>query len=185
MFNSLMNQLLFWLSSYLRCRLIKVHGQSYLERYFIGTVFGRHVYLHRFLASDDPDQGVHDHPWEWSFSLIVCGFYVEHRRWRTGTKVKRWLNLIGGDHFHLVALVPGVYTWSIFVAGSPKPDRMWGMLRRLDSMNDKLERGDTVWMFVPYDYGAPGQNPPPGKWWEKEPLGKCQLRERREYVREG
>jgi hypothetical protein len=177
--NSLMNTLLFWLSGWLRCRLIKVHNRPYLERYYIGSPFGRHVYLHRFLASDDPAQGVHDHPWDWSLSLIICGAYTEQRRWKT--VVKRWLNYIGGDHFHLVLLIPRLYTWSIFIAGTPKPGRVWGMLRQLDADSD---RGDVQWAFIPYQYGEGDNNPPPGKWWETEARGRFQQRERRTYVRE-
>jgi hypothetical protein len=183
--NALLNLLLYWCGGYMRCRLIHVDGAPYLERYFVGTLFGRHVYLHRFLESDNPDQGVHDHPWKWSVSFIVCGMYVEHRRWGKGT-LKRWFNFIGGDHFHLVALVPSVYTWSLFIAGPTKPGRVWGMLRKLDELEYALTtRGDVNYAFVPYDYGAPGKNPLPGAWWETEMYGREQAREPVSYVKTG
>lgn len=180
--NSILNAILFWLSGHLRCRLIKVHGQPYLERYFIGSIFGRHVYLHRFLASDDPAQGVHDHPWLWSCSLLVCGWYHEVRRW--GRLTKRWINYIGPDHFHLVELEPNVYTWSVFMTGQPKPGRVWGMLHRV-APGEPMKRGDVEWVFIPYAYGTEGKNENAVelKWWETYACGKDVQRERRDYVR--
>lgn len=180
--NALLNALLYWVGGWLRCRLIKVNEQPYLERYFVGQLFQRHIYLHRFLASDDPAQGVHDHPWEWSMSFILCGWYIEHRRWKQA--IKRRFNFIGGDHFHRVELPARVYAWSLFIAGPPKPGRVWGMLHRVMPRTEAgwAERS-IEWVFVPYDYGAPGNNPPPGKWWETSPRGRHQQRERREYVR--
>lgn len=177
MVNKLLNSLLFWFSGFLRCRLIKVHEAPYLERYFMGHLFGAHVYLHRFLTSDDPKEGVHDHPWEGSLSLIPCGAYIEHRRW-THYKV-RWINFIDGDKFHRVELIPGLAAWSVFIAWSPKPGRVWGMLKQFAPADG---RGDGISVFEPYKYNAPGNNPSPGKWWETEPRGRHQRRERRDYV---
>lgn len=175
--NRLLNALLFRFSGRLRCRIIKVHGEPYLERYFLGGVCGVHIYLHRFLASDDPEEGVHDHPWEGSLSIIPCGSYIEHRRW---TKYPvRWWNYIDGDKFHQVELVPGVATWSIFMAWSPKPGRVWGMLKNHIYPN---ERGDMISIFEPYKYGDGDNNPSPGKWWETHPVGHKSERVQQDYV---
>lgn len=182
--NALLNALLYWFSGRLRCRLIKVKGEPYLERYFLGTLFGRHVYLHRFLTSDDPSVGVHDHPWLWSMSFLICGWYHEVRRW--GKLKKRWVNFIGPDHFHLVELEPCVYTWSIFMTGQPKPGRVWGMLHRVDPKAIMFEDERQVeWVFIPYDYGVAGhnENAVALKWWETYDRGNQVQRERRDYVR--
>lgn len=175
--NKLLNSFLYWLSGFLRCRIILVAGQPYLERYFVADLFGLHVYLHRFLSSDDPAQGVHDHPWNGSLSLIPCGYYIEHRRWKSYPV--RWVNFIDGDKFHRVELVEGVATWSLFFAWDPKPGRVWGMIKRAKPIDD---RGDLSWVFEPYRYGAPGHNPKPSKWWETHPRGRFAQRERRDYV---
>jgi hypothetical protein len=71
------NKLLFFISGFLKGKAISgPNGEPYLERYMLAR-FGKHaVFLHRFLASD-PDHGLHDHPWDGSKSLIVCGGYHE------------------------------------------------------------------------------------------------------------
>jgi len=132
----MMQQLLMKLSGRLPCRIISDGGRPYLERYYIGTVFGTRIYLHRFVASD-PDRGLHDHPWRWAFSLILCGWYYEENRY--GMRKVRWFNWLTGDSFHRVILFgpssgdlldyeTPTQVWTLFFhrAERAKP---WGFLR--------------------------------------------------------
>lgn len=116
-----------WLSDRLPARYIKHEGRPYLERYFLAHLFGLRVYLHHFVGSD-PD-GMHDHPWRYSLSIILCGWYMEQRR--DGWRVRAWLNWITGDTFHRVVLPEGSQgVWSIFIhGGRVKP---WGFLREYE-----------------------------------------------------
>lgn len=56
-------------------RLIEINGEPYLERYYMGTVQGRQIWLHRFVR-DDAERHVHDHPWT-ALSIILTGGYTE------------------------------------------------------------------------------------------------------------
>lgn len=56
-------------------RLIEIKGEPYLERYFIASLFGRQIWLHRFVR-DDAERHVHDHPWS-ALSVILTGGYTE------------------------------------------------------------------------------------------------------------
>jgi hypothetical protein len=96
-----MKTLLFWLSNFLPARIINDGEHDYLERYYVGTLFGVRFYLHRFIGSD-PDRGLHDHPWRWAFSLILSGYYYEQTRY--GLTKKRLFNFLTGDSFHRVIL---------------------------------------------------------------------------------
>src|SRR3546814_20047607 len=97
----MMHALLYRLTDHLPARIISDAGQPYLERYYVGTVFGTRFYLHRFVASD-PDRGWHDHPWPWAFSIILSESYLEETR--AGTRHVRWFNFLVGDSFHRVIL---------------------------------------------------------------------------------
>jgi len=78
------------------------------------------VYLHRFHRSDD-DAALHNHPWTWSFSVILAGGYVEYRRHglhevRERRVLPGSINVIRGDDYHRVDLIESD-AWSLFVAG--------------------------------------------------------------------
>ena len=48
---------LFWGSGFLRCRLIRRRPETaYLERYWLGSIFGWTFYLHRFVAPDREEE---------------------------------------------------------------------------------------------------------------------------------
>ncbi len=123
-------------SGRLRCRLIRFGGQPYLERYYVATVFGMRVYLHRFVASD-PDRGLHDHPWSWAVSWILAGRYDEVRadplarpraRARVVTRRAGRINRIRGTNFHRILLPRDVREcWTLFVHG-PRV-KGWGFWR--------------------------------------------------------
>lgn len=121
----LMRRLCYWLQGRLPTRHISHEGLPYMERSYVGTVAGLRIYLHRFVACDE--DGVHDHPFRWSLSCILAGWYHEDR-W-AGRIVKRWLNLIGPNDFHRVVLPEneGRDVWTLFIhTARVKP---WGFLR--------------------------------------------------------
>ncbi|MGL4233299.1 MAG: hypothetical protein ACRCWJ_18170 [Casimicrobium sp.] len=103
---SLTKRILYRLSSSRPLRVIDEDGRPYLERYFLFRAFGVRCYLHRFVG-DDPARGLHDHPWPWALSIILAGWYREHRR--DGVRIVRWFNWLNGDRFHRVTL-PITYT---------------------------------------------------------------------------
>jgi hypothetical protein len=69
-----------FLESKLPHTTISVGGKPYLTRCYL---FGKdrtwgNIYLHHFHASD---QGLelHNHPWEWGYSFVLSGGYLEER----------------------------------------------------------------------------------------------------------
>jgi len=131
------NTLLYKLSAFCRCRIIRGPQQEpYLERYYVMRLpFGYRVYLHRFVASD-PGRGLHNHPWRHAVSLVLSGAYEETRmlgaehhhalqtRWRRAGH----FNLISGDRFHRINLPRGQECWSLFIH-APKA-RRWGFIEQ-------------------------------------------------------
>lgn len=154
----MIRRLLFWLSGYLPARQITDDGQPYLERYYLFSLFGWTVYLHRFVAPD-PDRGLHDHPWSHAVSFILSGSYYEHKR--DGVHHRRWFNYIQGDTFHRVAeLVDGLECWTIFAHG--ERSKTWGFWRPRNH--------GTSAEWNAYAYLSPSG--PPLKWWLNAPQGR-------------
>lgn len=132
---SLMNSVLFRLSSYLRCRVIRgANQQPYLERYHLLRLpFGIHIYLHRFVASD-PGRALHNHPWHSALSLVLSGEYEETRLGdgrSNNSLYKRkiragHLNFISGRIYHRINLPPGQQAWTLFIHTASH--RSWGFL---------------------------------------------------------
>lgn len=100
---------------------VKVIGREspYVEWYYLGTLpffGGVRVQIHRFLRSD-PD-GLHDHPWGWSRSFVLCGWYLEERRDRIRCRVAPCTYGMTGDTFHRVILPEGEReVWTLFIHG--------------------------------------------------------------------
>lgn len=112
--------------------------------------------LHHFHRPDD-DRSTHDHPWNWGASVVLCGAYDEDRLagdprrdrymtpigqcqlcagWRGecqghdadfDSKTVRFFNFLTSKDYHKVTRLHGD-TWTLFVAGSKKPDDAWGFL---------------------------------------------------------
>lgn len=135
----MLNERLFEYSAKLPIRLInRTPGERYLERYYLGKWLGFTAYLHRFV-SPDGDEEVHDHPWHFALSLILCGGYREERMtrlcidkgWVSVFKhLKPWrLNVIRGVDFHRIRETKPE-TWSLFIhRPTVKP---WGFLKKTD-----------------------------------------------------
>jgi hypothetical protein len=107
------------------------------------------IFLHKFHRGDD-DLALHNHPWKWSFSIILAGGYAEERRvthtaagkFKDGSPityhvvemrlVKPWsINIIRDTDFHRVDLLEAD-CWSLFVAG-PRVGS-WGFWSRTNGM---------------------------------------------------
>lgn len=151
----------FWLSGHLPCRVITgAKGEPYLERYYLFRVLGVTFYLHRFVA-DDPDRGLHDHPWGWSCSLVLAGGYHERRAFNldepqpylSTRTVRPWqFNVIRGDDWHRILLIRDhgkpIHAWSLFAHGPRR--KGWGFVnyRGGEYGNGYITLGD----FRPYTY---------------------------------
>lgn len=154
-----MTSFLMWLSARLPVKVIKDGDQPYLERYYLGRLFGTTFYLHRFVASD-PDRGLHDHPWSWAWSLVLAGWYLEERRGFDPHPAIRRLdelltafdgkprdvvrtpvvlfNRLRGDTFHRVVVPDSVgEVWTLFAHG-PKV-KPWGFLRPMPNAGSEAQ----------------------------------------------
>ncbi len=167
----MLRKALYNFSGRLPCRLIHTQEKRYLERYFLGQLFGFTFYLHRFVGSDG-DRALHDHPWKQAGALCLAGGYLERRiRWfnpETGydTRDRRIfpgrLNLIRAAVFHqIISTEPD--TWTLFFH-TPKI-KEWGfmeIIRRKD--DDDIER------IQPHYYGdLDGKSH--REWWKYVPKG--------------
>ncbi len=174
---ALADRALFWLSGFLPCRLIEIDGVPYLERYYLGQVFGVTCYLHRFVSSDS-ERHVHNHPWKRGGSLIICGSYEETNvldlcpwggpsgcitrqiRRRAGS-----FHRVNGNTFHQIGQAEAG-TWTLFVHGHRPTGKGWGFLERRDL------KDDTVTVFSPYLSSS-------SQWWKFAPKGADAEREPR------
>lgn len=95
---------------------------------------GLRAYLHRFW---DRDVELHNHPWSWSFSIILTGSYTEtyfdvewlpgyKGWWRSEMKTRhvRWFNWIPRARFHQITALHGNVRTLFF--GGPLHGKSWG-----------------------------------------------------------
>lgn len=158
--------LLFWLTATRPARLIKIGDQPYLERYYMGRLFGRYWYLHRFVRNDC-EREVHDHPWDSAISFVLTGQYTEARCALTGNypqmeeRVVRRINRIIRRRLHIdlhriTAVMPE--TWTLFGHGEWKWP--WGFYRITPSSISYRE------------YKAKPGDQDEKHWWLAAPQGK-------------
>jgi len=175
----MINRLLFNFSSRLPCRLITVNDNPYLERYYMGKLFGFTFYLHRFVSSDS-EKHIHNHPWKHGGSIILSGGYIEERlvdlcpsvsaSGCATRKIKRlFFNVVNGNTFHRITYARPK-TWTLFFHNSRSVLRDekyhstykgWGFLSR-----EYVVGHHEVTMFKPYDTSNTMN------WWETAPTGK-------------
>lgn len=111
------------------------------------------LYLHQFHRSDD-DLTLHNHPWSWALSFVLCGGYSEERR--VGDDVVRrkvWpftFNFIRGEDYHRVDLFRQD-AWTLFLVG-PKVTTwyFWDRVRKVRSewfkfIGNKRYGSDAEW----------------------------------------
>jgi hypothetical protein len=145
--SNLVNDLCWFVVSFFPDRCDKIHenDEPYLLRLHIkrcGKLRG--LYLHHFYKSDE-DRDLHNHPWENSASLIICGSYEEERinRNNPGVRIRKlfkpgMINNISADDFHKVTLKK-TPVWTLFT--TKKQCQTWGF------WSEKEQR------FIPYsDY---------------------------------
>jgi hypothetical protein len=156
--SNLIRKILWLISGLLPLKVIAEEGKPYLERYYVGTLFGTRCYLHRFVASD-PDRGLHDHPWRWALSLVLAGWYMEETRIEHEMRFVRWINRIGPDTFHRVILPAGERdVWTLFFHRRGNVKR-WGFLRPNRVCSPMFD----TWSWLPYIYDDGGTES--GPWW--------------------
>lgn len=112
---------------------IAKEGKKYLTRYYVflkDRVFGN-IFIHHFHRSDmdvgSDGQGLlHNHPFDWSFSIVLSGGYREERRRPDGTVYTKVVkpfsfNFLSKKDFHRVDLLDeNKGAWTIFFTGSRK-----------------------------------------------------------------
>lgn len=116
-----------------RARLIhdRVSNLPYLERFYIlprwATLGLFRMVIHRFWASDDECDGLHDHPWPYC-TIILSGGYTEYRHNKPPrAAVPGSIIFAKARHLHRVKLLnENQVTWTLFIMG-PRI-RKWGFL---------------------------------------------------------
>jgi len=169
----MISQWLYKLTAKLPCKLITLDSGPYLERYYLGQLFGATFYLHRFISSDSND-GLHNHPWRWGRSLILSGSYIEERVFdlcpdanisgcMTENRHIRWWNVVNANTFHRIYdAEPN--TWVLFFhservmirKGMASVFKGWGFIKSLEGSGT---------LFVSF----PSKN---SQWWIKAPKGR-------------
>lgn len=186
----LLNKILFKISGYLPCKIIKgEHGAPYLERYMVARwgKNGEHtLFLHRFLDSDS-DRGIHDHPWD-SKSLILASGYNEERLIYTDgvpqvivRDIKPLsFNKIGKDDFHRIILKEKKPAWTLFYHGPRVKE--WGF-----QYYDFINKG-TTHEIIKKDFVAAidktnvDKSAVEEKWELHAPKGRDSARENVDYI---
>lgn len=81
------------------------------------------VYLHYFHRGDE-DAALHNHPWGWSFSVILTNGYVEERWDPKARRIRKRrvcpgsINVIRANDFHRVDLIDQSRgAWTLFFSG--------------------------------------------------------------------
>lgn len=169
MFNWIAKKL-YCLTENLPCRLITVSEKPYMERYYLGKLCGFTFYLHRFVSADG-DREVHDHPWRFAMSFVLCGSYLERRlvnmnhRSADGVdaRVRRVRigipNVLLATSFHqIVSVRPN--TWTLFMHS--RPSKKWGFLKK---------ESESVIIYYAYQYKQDVRG-----WHLTSPLGKDSMR---------
>jgi hypothetical protein len=106
----------------------------YLERWYVVHPDGHkrknknilfNVFIHRFMQSDYP--AIHNHPWNWSFSIILKGGYWEHLPDKTIWRGPGSIRLMRpGNDLHWVEIPESGKTWTLFFRG--KTISGWGFM---------------------------------------------------------
>lgn len=123
----MMHKLLMRITAKRPCKTIEINEKPYLERYYMGGLFGYQVWLHRFLTADS-ERHLHNHPWV-AFSFMLAGWYKEearidgllYYRFRTPSI---WPSRITPNHIHRIAAAEPD-TWTLMVVGSARRANWW------------------------------------------------------------
>ena len=117
-----MHRFLMRLTKHRPCKTIMVNDQPYLERYYMGGLFGYQCWLHRFLRPDS-ERHLHNHPWT-AISVVLRGYYWEELPDGTGNyRAVGTVARIRHDHVHRVFYAKPD-TWTLMLVGR-KRHWMW------------------------------------------------------------
>ena len=165
---SFMHALLWWFSGRLRVRVIHIDGQPYLERYALFRCRWFTAYIHRFVT-EDAERWLHNHPWQWSCGIPLCGGYLEERlRWldpkhglviRLREVCRFQCNLISAKDFHRIVRVRPC-TWSLFL--HTRRVKGWGFITA-------REKALNYWHL---EYTQPFDEGRAGDWIDNAPTGR-------------
>lgn len=135
-----------WVAS--RCRRRNIfdtqEGESvlYLTRFYLPIRWPVRVYLHR-IWREDYARELHNHPWRWSFSLVIQGWYREENREGPVVHRSRWSwRLLRHSSYHRIQQV-SPDCWTLFVAG-PKT-HSWGFLMRSGHVDHRDYESERKW----------------------------------------
>ncbi len=121
----------------------------YLDRYYIYPPLEQknvpwRSFIHNIRASD-PDDALHNHPWDWAWSLILKGSYIEERLVAMDigggliTTYKRFtpgmINRLRSNTFHRLTIADDASdVWTLFVHGRrvarSSEEGDWGFVNR-------------------------------------------------------
>lgn len=172
----LRRKMLYQISDRLPMRYID-HDGSYMERFYVTTIGKVRVYLHRFVGSD-PD-GLHSHPFPYSFSIILVGWYFEDRPMQR--RIRRFFNFIGPNDLHRVVLPNnGKDVWTLFFH-TPR-SQPWGTLRPVDGeVLDADVPGVLATKEYAYVVHSEPEDPAFSTWYKTAPKGR-ELRKTRPQI---
>ena len=139
----------------MKCRPIPRDGHLYLDRHYIGNVFGCEVFLHRYMGHD-PELHLHNHP-AWGLGIPIIGGYTEEVLeslcHRVGMIVSlrdirpwRW-NLIGLGRFHRITRVEPM-TWTLFIIW-PRV-KGWGFMEEQPRSGTRNPNAAIVSFYQPF-----------------------------------
>lgn len=112
--------------------IVSNEGKTLLQRWFIVNTSILGIYLHKCTYPDTDPNLYHDHPWSWSCSIILSGYYIEEcLDFNHPVKKKRSalsINFIHRDTFHRLSDISDHGVWTIYFRG--KKVKKDGFLQR-------------------------------------------------------
>lgn len=105
-------------------RFFRVSNKGQADRWYIWSVLGYAMFVHRIHTSDH-DDAFHSHPW--SGISFIFGSYTEEQLGKK-PKLKRFFNYVRGDIPHRVTIAGEKPVYTIFIHG--RRYNKWGVFRR-------------------------------------------------------
>jgi hypothetical protein len=144
-----MHNLLMKLTKNRPMRTIIVNDQEYLQRYYMGSIFGRQIWLHRFLRNDG-ERHLHNHPWR-GVSIVLAGGYRELLRrtiYGASREIIRRRNagavgFIDYHHTHRIASV-SPNTWTLMLIGKTRKPT-WSFIDDAGNRQIMASAGHSWW----------------------------------------
>ena len=118
-----MSKLFKYFSSKLKgLNVVSKDKEIILKRRFIINRPSLGVYLHKCTFPDLDPNLFHDHPWSWSFSIIIWGYYIEERPGFGQEDERRKfgflrLNRLGRNTFHRLSEISDGGAWTLYFRG--------------------------------------------------------------------